>query len=1088
MSDIANLVVYKASAGSGKTFNLVLEYVSLLIKDTNAYRNILAVTFTNKATAEMKLRILTELYGIKIGQKTNFFEALCERNSKMDSKSIQENASRALENILHDYSNFNIQTIDSFLQKVMRNLAKELGIGSNYNLIIDDSDIIKETIERVISSTDKDKALYDWYMGIIDKRVEEGKKVNVEKELIDFSRNLDKEVFKRFESEIKTLDKDVLSQFKQKGNRRLEEIKKSLIAYGDKFAKIFDENGLKVDDFVQKSRGIANGILGIRKENFDFRDKTYYQKAIDGIDGWFSDANNRLNKADLVNNTLIPLLNEYFEYYDKCSQELRTWQAVLPFIDNIGLLKNIANHRDDILKEENKFLLSNTSKLLSDIIRLDNNSDISFIYEKIGSKIKYIMIDEFQDTSLLNWKTLSPLVLESLDNNQRNVIVGDVKQSIYRWRNGDWRILNNIDKGINYDESSSYPRIPNIETLKTNYRTDKNIVEFNNNLFSQGLNLLCDNIEELDKERINQIKGVFSDATQETKPNSPQSGSIRMQLLAGKKGSFEERILNTLKQEIDYHLGKGYSPKDIAILLRTNEQVSIVAEYLSEQNYNIVSDMAFSYMYSQSIRLIIDALKYINNKENTVSLFNLKRYIYKDDNPLQSIDESQKIPQELEWIAKKEILRKPLFDLSVYIIKQLQLDKDTNELSFITSFLDQIQEYTKNNSSNLTAFLTYWEEDLQTKKIIINDDYEGIRLLSIHKSKGLEFPVVIIPYANWKFSSEAELWLKENRLDSSIPTLLSKKSSLNNSFYHQEYLDEQLQQFVDNLNLLYVALTRPKHSLSIIGQLSENKDGIDLKHIDNISKYLYIAHKKQLQQETNPDGDTQYAYYLESDIQINEELENQPSTPQHLNISTPEQTNIFKITPNSIPLQSSFLDSQIKYSQTRQAKEFIAALKNDEKEESSPRQKGIILHNLLSKINTKQDIEKTIDTSVQKGEISLKEKDYYKSIVEQMLSTEQASVWFSIGYKILNEIDIIVKEEGQITTKRPDRLMITKENEIILVDYKFAKTKKNINQYSSQIKNYEQLIKQIGFSKIQSYLWFVDFTETQISSEIVEVK
>ncbi|MDD2577624.1 MAG: 3'-5' exonuclease, partial [Bacteroidales bacterium] len=953
--------------------------------------------------------------------------------------------------------------IDSFLQKVMRNLAKELGIGSNYNLIIDDSDIIKETIERVISSTDKDKALYDWYMDMIDSRVEEGKRVNVEKELIDFSRNLDKEVFKRFESEIKTLDKEVLSQFKQKGNGKLIEIKKSLIAYGDRFAKIFEENGLIVDNFAGKSRGIANALLGIRKENFDFRDKTYYQKAIDGIDGWFSDSVNRSSKADLVNNTLIPLLNEYFEYFDTCNQELRTWQAVLPFIDNIGLLKNIANHRDNILKEENKFLLSNTSKLLSDIIRLDNNSDISFIYEKIGSKIKYIMIDEFQDTSLLNWKTLSPLVLESLDRGQRNVIVGDVKQSIYRWRNGDWRILNNIDKGISYEESSSNPRIPNIETLKTNYRTDKNIVEFNNNLFSQGLYLLCENIEELDKERINQIKGVFSDASQETKPNSPQSGNIRVELLVGKRGSFEERTLNTLKQEIDYHLEKGYSPKDIAILLRTNAQVSLVADYLSGQNYSIVSDMAFSYMYSQSIRLIIDALKYVNNKENTVSLFNLKRYIYKDDKALQDINLSLKIPQELEWITKKEILRKPLFDLTVHIIKQLQIDKDEKELSFITSFLDQVQEYTKNNSSNLSTFLTYWEEDLQTKKIIINDDYEGIRLLSIHKSKGLEFPVVIIPYANWKFSSETELWLNENKLDSTIPTLLSKNNSLNNSFYHQEYLDEQLQQYVDNLNLLYVALTRPKHSLSIIGQLNQNKDGIDLKHIDNISKFLYIALNKQLKEETNQEGEMEYNYCIESEEQTE-------TTTKQLNTSTTEQTNIFKITPNSIPLQSSFLDSQIKYSQTRQAKEFISALKNDEKEESSPRQKGIILHNLLSKINTKQDIEKTIETSAQKGEIVKPEKDYYKSIVEQMLSTEQASVWFSSEYKILNEIDIIIKEEAQITTKRPDRLMITKDNDIILVDYKFAKTKKNINQYSSQIKTYEQLIKQIGFNKIQSYL------------------
>ncbi|MCK9322274.1 MAG: UvrD-helicase domain-containing protein, partial [Bacteroidales bacterium] len=863
--------------------------------------------------------------------------------------------------------------------------------------------------------------------------------------------------------EIKTLDKEVLSQFKQKGNGKLIEIKKSLIAYGDRFAKIFEENGLIVDNFAGKSRGIANALLGIRKENFDFRDKTYYQKAIDGIDGWFSDSVNRSSKADLVNNTLIPLLNEYFEYFYTCNQELRTWQAVLPFIDNIGLLKNIANHRDNILKEENKFLLSNTSKLLSDIIRLDNNSDISFIYEKIGSKIKYIMIDEFQDTSLLNWKTLSPLVLESLDRGQRNVIVGDVKQSIYRWRNGDWRILNNIDKGISYEESSSNPRIPYIETLKTNYRTDKNIVEFNNNLFTKGINLLCENIEELDQERINQIKGVFSDASQETKPNSPQSGNIRVELLVGKRGSFEERILNTLKQEIDYHLEKGYSPKDIAILLRTNNQVSIVADYLSQQNYSIVSDMAFSYMYSQSIRLIIDALKYVNNKENTVSLFNLKRYIYKDDKALQDINQSLKIPQDLEWITKKEILRKPLFDLTVHIIKQLQIDKDANELSFITSFLDQVQEYTKNNSSNLSAFLNYWEEELQTKKIIINDDYQGIRLLSIHKSKGLEFPIVIIPYANWKFSSETELWLNENKLDSTIPTLLSKNNSLNNSFYHQEYLDEHLQQYVDNLNLLYVALTRPKHSLSIIGQLNQNKDGIDLKHIDNISKYLYIALNKQLKEETNQDGEMQYVYFCESEKQID-------NTPQPLNPSTPQPTNIFKVTPNTIPIQSSFLDSQIKYSQTKQAKEFILALKNDEKEEASPRQKGIILHNLLSKIKTKQDIEKTIETSVQKGEIVKTEKEYYKSIIEQMLSAEQASQWFSLENKILNEIDIILKEDGQITTKRPDRLMITKDNDIILVDYKFAKTKKNISQYSSQIKTYEQLIKQIGFNKIQSYL------------------
>jgi len=1081
MSNKANLVVYKASAGSGKTFNLVLEYVSLLIKDTKSYGNILAVTFTNKATAEMKLRILKELYGIKIGENTGFFEALCNRNSSMNPQTIQLRASEALENILHDYSNFNIQTIDSFLQKVMRNLAKELGIGSNYNLIINDSDIIKETIERVISSTDKDKALYDWYMDMIDSRVEEGKRVNVEKELIDFSRNLDKEVFKRFESEIKTLDKDVLNQFKQKGNGKLIEIKQSLIAYGDRFAKIFEENGLTVDHFAGKSRGIANALLGIRKENFDFRDKTYYQKAIDGIDGWFSDSVNRSSRADLVNNILIPLLNEYFEYYDTCNQELRTWQAVLPFIDNIGLLKNIANHRDDILKEENKFLLSNTSKLLSDIIRLDNNSDISFIYEKIGSRIKYIMIDEFQDTSLLNWKTISPLVLESLDNNQRNVIVGDVKQSIYRWRNGDWRILNDIDKGVTSSGTIHNPRIPIIETLKTNYRTDKKVVEFNNSLFTQGLEDCCDNIG-FDKDRIDQIKRVFSDVEQHTKPNATESGSVRVQILTGKKGSFQEKVLEKVKEEIDYYKNQGYSNKDIAILFRKNDQVSLVADFLSKQGCDVVSDMAFGYKYSKSVKLIIDALKYINNKDNTVSLFNLKRYVSNNEETPLGSSEALRVPQKLDWIERKAIIRKPLFDLIVHIIKQLKLDEDYKELSFITFFLDQVQEYTKNNSSNLSKFLVYWEEELQVKKININDDFDGIRLISIHKAKGLEFPVVILPFANWSFSSDDEVWLKENKLDPRIPTLLANNNNLKFSLYHEEYLDERLQQFVDNLNLLYVALTRPKHSLSIIGQLSRTKNGIEIKEIDNISKFLYSALGKQskLVEEIAPDGEIQFNYFYGI-------MENKPKEKDD-DLSYNTKPNIFEIKPDSIPIESSFLDSKIKYSQTKQAKEFVAALKYDEKEESSPRQKGIILHNLLSKINTNSDIEKTIETSVQKGEITHDQKDFYKTIIQEMLNTSKASEWFSSDYKILNEVDIVLKDEGQIITKRPDRLMITKDNEIILVDYKFAKTKKNINQYSSQIKTYEQLIKQIGFNKIQSYLWFVNFNESQISSEIVEVK
>lgn len=1114
MSENTNLIVYKASAGSGKTFNLVLEYVSLLILNPKAYRSILAVTFTNKATAEMKQRILKELLDISKNNKGNFFKALSKRINGLDDNTISLKAKEALSNILHDYSYFNIQTIDAFLQRVMRSIAKELGIGSNYNLIIDETLLLQKAIERMIEASDSDELLFDWYMGMINSKVDEGKRIDVEKELLEFGRNLDKEKFKMLASDIKLLKKEDWDSFKQRGKKEIELLEKQLIDYGEKFVSLIEEKGLSPDDFAGKQRGIGAALYRIRKGEFDFRDRSYYVKAMDDASAWFAKQNQFDNNLSFANDVLMPLMNEYYKFYDSNIKVLNSWKAVLPFVARIGLLRDISKYRDEILKEDNKFLLSNTSKLLTDIVSLDK-SEISFIYEKIGSKLKHIMIDEFQDTSKLNWQTLLPLVMESVDSGYRSVIVGDVKQSIYRWRNGDWTLLNNIHKGISFGLNSTNFRKPEIRLLQDNFRTFGNIVEFNNLLFADSLKVIKENEILLpsgepliDKDKWEVLYSVFADARQKVRKNYENKGELRCQFLAKEKDvSVDENLKEFLDKEIKYYLSQGFDYSDIAILFRFNRELDKISEYLREINIPIVSEQAFSYQSSESIRLIIEALRYIANQENKVSLLALKLH-FLSTNEVFSEDINQvKISEieidEISWLKNRDnLINKPLFDLVAFIIKNLKLDQDPNELGFITSFLDNVQEFGNNDGiGDINSFLTYWEEELMNKRIAISEQVEGIRVLTIHKAKGLEYPVVILPYANWELyetkGTRTTLWL-ENKLSDTPNICFSNLSSLKNSLYDVEYSNEVLQQYVDNLNLLYVALTRPKYAISIIGHIKSAKEEPNIFPIDNVTKFIYSALQSnkllkeglvpQNQKSQNDILDAQRTnvyYHILPTLMSDDKSSNKNSSALEDNQKEPLYT---KENPKQIPISSGFNGAKLRYSQTKQAEDYIKAMLEAKTQTLTPRMKGIILHNLLSNIILINDVQKALEISMTKGEISQENREFFENIINDMLLLKEAKDWFSDKYEVFNELDIVLKADGNITTKRPDRLMIDKANGVIIVDYKFASSKTNLNLYSNQISDYKYLISNMGYTNIKSYLWFVNFDNQEFSSEIIEVE
>ncbi|MDR0971516.1 MAG: UvrD-helicase domain-containing protein [Bacteroidales bacterium] len=1105
MIEESSLVVYKASAGSGKTFNLVLEYVFLLINNPKAYKNILAVTFTNKATKQMKQRILFELYSIASKKDSSFFKALVDKikesNKENEEKKIEdkirEKAKEALTNIIHDYSYFNIMTIDAFLQKVMRTLSKELGVGTNYNLLIDQKEIIEKAIDKLIEKTGEDKELLSWYIKILDEKIEEGNNVNIEKTLIEFSENLEKETFKTLEKEIKQISIEDFSSFKKEGKRKEKEIIDNFQMFSDEFANKISSENLMVEDFIYGEKGIGGAILSLPNNIKDgsqtksFNEKPRVLKAIESSQNWFSKKNATENNISLVETYLLPLLNRIIKYYNDNMPLLKAYRATLPYIDNIKLLQDIAKYRDDISKDENVFLLSSTSKLLSDIIQNDNNSDISFIYEKIGTTYSNIMIDEFQDTSILNWKTLSQLVKESIDNGNKSIIVGDVKQSIYRWRNGDWNILNNIEEELKYDNVFNQRRLINTKELNTNYRTMGNIVEFNNSIFSKSV---CDFAETtsllLDEQR-EKLKNIFSNSKQDVPLSAKDKGEVRCFFVKGNnQKDYIDNIKARLKNEIDYYLNDlGYNPFDISILFRRKNYLKDFALFLSEQGYKVISDEAFLFNSSQAINLIIDGLKFIDNNNNTISKYRLEQYIEKNKLDLSLLKNT---------IALRE---KSLFDTILFIINSLSLEKEKDQEAFITGFLDEVSLFLQRNTADIPALLIYWEDVLKDKTISISENSNAIRLITIHKAKGLEYPIVIIPEINWDITKTSDkLWIENKELPISkqegvntISALYTKLSDIKNSVFNDNYQKEIFQQVVDNINVLYVALTRPKNALSIIGVINEKvASSFDIEEIKNVSQLLYkgVVDNKLLSEKT---------IYGENELFFWNNVSQKKEDYKKEEESKKKEENIFDVNLKPIDVSLHFSNKNIRYAQTKMAEQFLKTLSEDDdeskKKEDNKRTKGIVFHNILSNIHTKDDIIKAVDIAINGGEIKKNERKEYLEKIENILCCAEKYNWFSNKYEILNEIDIVFMEkdakdnEDKVVVKRPDRIIMDKENnEVIIIDYKFTNfyslsqnNKEQIKKYEKQILQYKSLINSMGYKNVKAYLWFIDFAYEEYS-------
>ena len=599
------LTVYKASAGSGKTFTLATEYISLLVENPMSYRTILAVTFTNKATEEMKMRILSQLYGIwkQLPDSDNYLKVV-QKKTGLDTKVISERAGISLSNLLNNYNYFRVETIDTFFQSVMRNMARELDLTTNLRIGLNDVQVEELAVDQLIADLSTTDAMLQWILRYIMENISDDKSWNVIGQIKQFGRHIFSDAYKNVS---RTLEEKLAEPgFFDQYTTRLRELRQSAVErmkqFADTFFDILESEGLTVDDFTYGKAGLCSFFIKLRQGQFD--EGIEGKRVTDSVGNppkWYKKTHPRRELIHaLADSTLDSLLRQALEERPRQWRLYKSADLTLRHLSQLRLLSSIEQKVHELNQDANRFLLSDTQQLLHSLI---GDSDSPFIFEKIGAQLEHVMIDEFQDTSTVQWQNFRVLLDEAMSHEgSKNLIVGDVKQSIYRWRAGDWRLLNDI-------ESQFDNRQVDTRCLDTNFRSQRRIITFNNTFFEKAAHLEYLSLQEINGAEATQLGRAYADVVQQIPNQRADEGFVRIELLPTE--DYQAQMFQRLKDTVSELLAAGATQEQMAILVRTNAVIPLIAQYFMEQmpEVTIVSDEAFRLDASNAVCLLIHAMR-----------------------------------------------------------------------------------------------------------------------------------------------------------------------------------------------------------------------------------------------------------------------------------------------------------------------------------------------------------------------------------------------------------------------------------------------------------------------------------------------
>lgn len=1068
------LTVYKASAGSGKTFTLAVEYIKLLIQDPQGYREILAVTFTNKATEEMKQRILSQLYGIwkQLDDSKTYSKAVCE-SLGLNEETVSKRAGIALHLLLHHYSYFRVETIDAFFQSVLRNLARELDLTANLRIELNDTQVEEQAVDRMIEGLDNSSQVLQWIMKYINDNISDDKGWNVIGQIKKFGQTIFRDFYKQESKAIeqKMEEDGFFDSFTQRLQAEKTDSIECIREIAETFFDTIDAEGLSVSDLLYGNNGVAGMFIKMRKGIFD--SSIVGKRVSDCLEDpakWVKKTHPNCTSIKMTaEQQLLPILRYAIDERPKLWWRYKSASVALKHLDQLRLLGTIERKVRELNQDSNRFLLSDTQSMLHSLIK---DTDSPFIFEKIGAKLEHVMIDEFQDTSTIQWQNFKVLLLECMSHQgSTNLIVGDVKQSIYRWRSGDWRLLNDIEKHFPYPQK----QIKQV-TLAVNYRSKGNIVTFNNEFFTSAQKVEADALDN--KDYATQLNNAYSDVRQQLPQWQTHDGRVEVTLLPN--DDYEQQTLDEIKAIVDRLIASGIKQSGIAILVRTNRYIPLIASFLmdSRPDVNVVSNEAFRLDASVAVNTIICALKLLNRRDDIIVKATLVKVFQKEilknalsDNDLLLDSDSYDSLLPKEFITDMDGLsRLSLYELAERLYSIFELDRLEGQSAYLCAFYDQLGSFTEDNFSDLDTFLDEWEKRF-CSKTINSDDMEGIRILSIHKSKGLEFDNVIVPFCDWELEKSNVLWCKANEEPYNelplIPIDFSKKNMMETAF-EKNYMDEHFQNVVDNLNLLYVAFTRASHNLFVIGKKDKasSRSQIVQSIIGDVAKT--IGHSAHITNDGSVDGE--------------------PLTFEFGNLYVPKskekrQTdNVFLKKAETISLEIEPLENKTEFYQSNQSRDFIENLAGDTATDNEGYIKiGNLLHHIFSTIRTKNDIDEALRQLEANG-VLYDERltpQQISSMLRKRLADPRVADWFSGRWKVYNECTILTRDAktGAVKERRPDRVM-NNGNEMIVVDFKFGRERP---EYVDQVKEYMALLTAMGNKKVSGYLWFV------YNNKIVEV-
>lgn len=1047
---MSKLKIIKASAGSGKTYRLAYTYVKRVIENPFSYRHILAVTFTNKATAEMKQRILDELNTLAHSHAESGFLPQLLQELPLNEFEVISRAKKAQGLILHDYSRFTVITIDKFFVKILRSFERELGLESDTAINLDQNFFISMAVDRLLEQMNGDSELREWITAFLDEQIEAGKSNNIKKSINEIARKVLDAAYNSGES---IQDRGELIALFSVLQKRYNEVTALLKQAATDFVAISEAHGYGIKDYKWGINSFYSYILRVASSSVAEPTKRCYEfMSLDTTWG------GKGSTIDDIRSDLQPFLEVIVRLWDENSRFIYSFEVCKKSFHTFVLLSDIIRHVKELCAERNTMLLSLTNSLIHSLIQ---NNDAPFIYEKIGNSYNFFMIDEFQDTSAEQWANFVPLLDNALSQSEDTTdvvsLVGDVKQSIYRWRGGDWRILEN---GVAGDIPPEYI---GTEALTTNWRSAPNVIEFNNAVISYCRDIVNNSLNNAIE--IGCVSDAFRDKYENILPKA--YAEVEQFVPDGKKsgGYVElrecdfglEDNLRFMVHQIEELQDRGFAPRDIAILVRRNREAAAVVDYLmryknsaeadtAKYSYDIISDKGLVLTLSPVVQFVLALMKE-SVSDDAICMALINRYLHR---PLGA-----KLPaaEARSLVKAKECSVLEFFE---QVLEIYDLGEIADNVAYLQALHDVMIAFTKETTPTLPLFLEWWEANGNNQYVLLPAEQQAIKVETIHKSKGLQYGAVIVPICNWQlppFHLHTTIWTKaEEDTPFSLlrQILLKHASNIDKSYFREGALENNILEQIENFNAFYVALTRAVKELYIYTDANS-------KSATNISTILkdavtIVSDNDILDGETEiEDGKMFYKYGIkgmyEHDVKTIDALRLYRSNDYHSRIEV--RLDDDRYLPSS-------------------------------EEGLNPRSYGVLMHHIFEELTSIDELPKQLHKMLIDGELNKKEHDELTVALAKVMNNELIASWFDSRWTVRNESSIVVPDDGVIksfSVFKPDRVIMC-GNEAVVIDYKFGLS--TSPKYLRQVSNYVELLRSMGYTNVKGYLWFVQHGRIEV--------